>query len=332
MKALILAPFDQSILARLRQSVEVIYECWMDTHRLLPADEFIDRIQGQDIEIIVIEADFIFREVFEKGNKLKLIAACRGNVTHVDMEAATEHGVLVVNTPARNATAVAELTVGLMLALIRKVPAAHQMVSTGKWVDPTACYSSFRGTELTGKTIGIIGFGAIGQQVAKMLSAFKTSILVYDPYIDPDVINKLGAMPQELDDLIKQSDIITLHCPVLPDTMGLMNAQRIASMKPPAYLVNTAGAAIVDQDAVVKSLKEGHIAGAAFDVYVTWPVQSDNPLLKLDNVILTPHMGGATDETILRYSLMIAEDIERFLRGERPKNLLNPQAWDKFAK
>jgi D-3-phosphoglycerate dehydrogenase len=254
MKALILAPFDQSILARLRQSVEVIYECWMDTHRLLPADEFIDRIQGQDIEIIVIEADFVFREVFEKGEKLKLIAACRGNVTHVDMEAATEHGVLVVNTPARNATAVSELAVGLMLALLRKVPAAHQMVSTGKWVDPTACYSSFRGTEITGKTIGIVGFGAIGQQVAKMLSAFETSILVYDPYIDPDVINKLGAMPQELDDLIKHSDIITLHCPVLPDTLGLMNAQRIASMKPTAYLINTAGAAIVDQDAIVKSL------------------------------------------------------------------------------
>lgn len=332
MKALILAPFDQSILARLRQSVEVIYECWMDTHRLLPADEFIDRIQEQDIEIVVIEADFIFREVFEGGLKLKLIAACRGNVTHVDMEAATEHGVLVVNTPARNATAVAELTVGLILALIRKVPAAHQMVTTGKWVDPTVCYSSFRGTELTGKTIGIVGFGAIGQQVAKMLSAFETSILVYDPNIDPDVIKKLGAMPQELDDLIKQSDIITLHCPVLPDTMGLMNVQRIASMKPAAYLVNTAGAAIVDQDAIVKSLKEGRIAGAAFDVYDTWPVQPDNPLLKLDNVILTPHMGGATDETILRYSLMIAEDIERFIRGERPKNLLNPQAWDKFAK
>jgi D-3-phosphoglycerate dehydrogenase len=332
MKALILAPFDQSVLARLRQSVEVIYECWMDTHRLLPAGEFIDRIQEQDIEIVVVEADFIFREVFEKGEKLKLIAACRGNVTQVDIDAATEHGVLVVNTPARNATAVAELTVGLMLALIRKVPAAHQMVSTGKWIDPTACYSSFRGTELTGKTIGIVGFGAIGQQVAKMLSAFETSILVYDPYINPDVINKLGSLPQELDDLIKQSDIITLHCPVLTDTVGLMNAQRIALMKPTSYLVNTAGAAIVDQDAVVKSLKEGHIAGAAFDVYETWPVQPDNPLLKLDNVILTPHMGGATDETILRYSRMIAEDIERFIRGERPKNLLNPQAWDKFAK
>ncbi|MDR9459607.1 MAG: NAD(P)-dependent oxidoreductase [Dehalococcoidia bacterium] len=332
MKALILAPFDQSVLARLRQSVEVIYECWMDTHRLLPADEFIDRIQGQDIEIVVIEADFIFREVFEKGGKLKLIAACRGNVTQVDMEAATEHGVLVVNTPARNATAVAELTVGLMLALIRKVPAAHQMVITGKWVDPTACYSSFRGSELTGKTIGIIGFGAIGQQVAKMLSAFETSILVHDPYINPDVINKLGALPQELDDLIKRSDIITLHCPVLTDTVGLMNAQRIALMKPTSYLVNTAGAAIVDQDAIVKSLKEVRIVGAAFDVYETWPVQPDNPLLKLDNVILTPHMGGATDETILRYSRMIAEDIERFIRGERPKNLLNPQAWDNFAK
>ncbi|MCK4361986.1 MAG: 2-hydroxyacid dehydrogenase [Dehalococcoidia bacterium] len=332
MKALILAPFCPSVLKRLRQSLEIIYESWMDTRRLVPAEELIDRIQAQDIEIVVIEADFIFREVFERGRKLKLVAACRGNVTHVDIEAATEHGVLVVNTPARNATAVAELTVGLMLALVRNIPAAHQMVSSGGWVDPTVCYSSFRGTELAGKTIGIVGFGAIGQQVARRLSAFDTSILVYDPYVDSEEITRMDARPIGLDELLEQSDFVTLHCPALPETMGLINAQRIASMKPTAYLVNTAGAPIVDREAIVQALKERHIAGAAFDVYETWPVQPDNPLLKLDNVILTPHIGGSTDETVERHSHMIADDIERFLKGERPENLLNPQAWGKVVR
>ena len=331
MKALILAPFSPSVIERLSRSLEVIYESWMDTRRLVPADELIDRIQGQDIEIVIIEADFIFREIFERGKKLKLVGACRGNVTHVDIEAATEHGVLVVNTPARNATAVAELTVGLMLALTRNIPKAHQMVSLGEWVDPTVCYSTFRGTELAGKTIGIVGFGAIGKKVAKRLSAFETSIIVYDPYVGPQEIKKVGARLRDIDDLVMQSDIITLHCPSLPDTIGLISAETIALMKPTAYLVNTAGAAIVDRDAIVRALREGHIAGAAFDVYETWPVQPDNPLLKLDNVILTPHIGGSTDETVERHSTMIADDVERFLGGERPLNLLNPQVWNRFV-
>ena len=332
MKALILAPFCPSVLEKLRQRLEVIYESWMDTRRLVPSEELINRIQEQGIEIVVVEADFVFREVFKRANKLKLVGACRGNVTHVDIEAATEHGVLVVNTPARNAIAVAELTVGLMLALVRNIPAAHQMVRSGGWVDPTASYFLLRGTELAGKTIGIIGFGAIGQQTAKRLKAFEASILVYDPYADPEEIKGMGARPLELDKLVEQSDFITLHCPTLPETIGLISAQRIALMKPTAYLVNTASAAIVDREAIAQALREGHIAGAAFDVYETWPVQPDDPLLKLENVILTPHIGGATDETVVRHSQMMADDIERFSKGQRPKNVLNPQVWDKVVK
>ena len=331
MKALILAPFSPAAIERLSKNLEVIYESWMDTRRLVPAEELIDRIQGQDIEIVVIEADFIFREVFERGRKLKLVGACRGNVTHIDIEAATERGVLVVNTPARNATAVAELTVGLMLSLARDIPKAHQMVSSGGWVDPTVCYSSFRGTELAGKTIGIVGFGSIGQQVFRRLSAFDASILVYDPYVNNEEIKRVGAIPMGLDELVAQSDFVTLHCPTVPETMGIINSQRIASMKPTAYLVNTAGSTMIDQEAISQALRKGHIAGAAFDVYETWPVKPDNPLLKLDNVILTPHMGGSTDETIERHSRMIADDIESFLRGERPRNLLNPQVWNRVV-
>ena len=332
MKALILAPFCPSVLEKLRQRLEVIYESWMDTRRLVPPEELINRIQEQGIEIVVVEADFVFREVFERANKLKLVGACRGNVTHVDIEAATKHGVLVVNTPARNAIAVAELTVGLMLALVRNIPAAHQMVRSGGWIDPTASYFLLRGTELAGKTIGIVGFGAIGQQAVKRLKAFEASILVYDPYADPEEIKGIGAKPLELDKLVEQSDFVTLHCPALPETIGLISAPRIALMKPTAYLVNTASAAIVDREAIAQALREGHIAGAAFDVYETWPVQPDDPLLKLDNVILTPHIGGATDETVVRHSQMMADDIERFVTGQRPKNVLNPQVWDEIVK
>ena len=329
MKALILAPFYATVLEGLRRSLEVVHESWLETRKLLSSEEFIERIQEQDIGIVVIEADFLPREVFQKARKLKLVGACRGDVTHVDIAAATEHGVLVINTPARNATAVAELTVGLTLALVRNVPAAHQMVSSGGWVDPMAPYLSLRGTELAGKTIGIVGFGAVGQRVARRLSAFDTSVLAYDPHVAPDRIKELGAQPSELDALMQQSDLVTLHCSSVPETTGLINAQRIALMKPTAYLVNTASAYVVDNQALAQALKERRIAGAAFDVYQTWPVQPEDPLLKLDNVILTPHIGGATEETVARHSQMIADDIERFLAGQRPKNMLNPQVWEK---
>ena len=329
MKALILAPFWSAALERLGKKLDVTYESWMDTSKLLSAEEFIERIQGEGIEIIVVEADFITREVFEKATKLKFVGVCRADVVYVDVKAATERGVLVVNTPARNATAVAELTLGLMLALMRNIPRAHQMVSSGKWVDPAVAYFSMRGAELGGKTVGIVGFGAIGRQVAKRVSAFDTTILVYDPFVEPDKIKEAGAKPVELNKLMKESDIITLHCSTAPEAMGLISAQRIAMMKPTAYLINAASAFVIDNEAIIKALQDRRIAGAAFDVFETWPVRPDSPLLKMDNVVLTPHIGGATDETIVRHSQMMADDIDRFLKGRRPKNLLNPQAWRK---
>lgn len=328
MKVLVLAPFSDVVLDRMRQSLDVQYENWMDTKKLLSSDEFADRIQGQDTEIIVIEADFMFREVFEKAPKLKFLGVCRADVTHVDLEAATEHGVLVVNTPARNDVAVAELTVGLMLGLARHVPAAHNMVTSRSWVDPTAAYFTWRGTELTGKTVGIVGFGAIGRKVAKMISGFETTILVYDPYVAPEPLEQLGARAVELDELMARSDIVTLHCSVTQDSMGLISEQRIALMKPTAYLVNAASTFVIDMNAIVDALQNKRIAGAAFDVFESWPVKADSPLLDLDNVVLTPHIGGATFETVVRYSQMMADDIDRFMRGERPKNLVNTQVRD----
>jgi D-3-phosphoglycerate dehydrogenase len=326
-RVLILAPFAQSVLDRLKQELDVVYENWMDAKRLLSSQELVQRIQEQDIPILVVEADFIQREVFEKAPNLKFLGVCRADVVHVDVAAATERGVAVVNTPARNAVAVAELTLGLMLSLLRKIPAAHNMVSFGKWVDPTDAYFHMRGSELWRKTVGIVGFGAIGQQVAKRLRAFESTVLAYDPYVGSEKMEELGCTKVDLDELMKQSDIVTVHCTTTPETVGLIGAQRLSLMKATAYFVNAASAYVVDEEALVKVLKERRIAGAAFDVYKTWPVKPDDPILKLDNVVLTPHIGGATDESVLRHSQMMADDIERFLKGDRPRNLVNPQVW-----
>ena len=327
MKVLILAPFDPAVLRQLNSALEVTYESWMETRRLLSPQEFVDRIQGQGMEIVIVEADFLPREVFEKAPNLKFLGVCRADMGHIDVAAATEHGVTVVNTPARNAIAVAELTIGLMLSLARHIPAAHNMVQCGGWNDPTAAYFNMRGTELWRKTIGIIGFGAIGQQVARRLDAFDTSILVYDPYVSPERIKALGATPSGLDDLMQQSDFITVHCATTAETSCLLDARRIALMKPTAYLINAASAYIVDEEAIVAALREKRIVGAACDVYSTWPVKPDNPLLQLDNVVLTPHIGGATEESVARHSQMLADDVQRFLGGKRPKNLVNAEVW-----
>ena len=218
MKVLILAPFAQSVLDRMKLELDVIYESWMDTKRLLSSQEFVQRIQEQDIPILVVEADFVQREVFEKAPRLKFLGVCRADVVHVDVAAATGCGVLVVNTPARNAVAVAELTLGLMLSLLRKIPTAHNMVSSGRWVDPTDAYFHMRGGELWRKTVGIIGFGAIGQQVARRLRAFETSILAFDPYVGTETVEGLGGTRVDLEELMRQSDIITVHCTTTAET------------------------------------------------------------------------------------------------------------------
>ena len=327
MKTLILAPFDPKSLERMRCRVEVSYESWMDTRRLLSPEELIERIQTQDLQILVIEADFVFDEVFEGTDNLRLIGICRGSVNHVDVDAATEHGVLVVNVPARNAVSVAELTVGLMLSLARHIPAAHSMVQSERWLDPVGPYISLRGVELAGKVAGIVGLGAIGSEVAKRLRAFDMAVLVYDPYVNPERIAKVGAKQVDLDGLMKESDFVTIHCAVSPETVGIIGANEIGVMKPKAYLINTAGWDIVDEKALLGTLQQRRIAGAAFDVYETHPVSPRSPFLKLDNVILTPHIGGATDGTVERYSKSMTEEIERFIEGNRPKNLVNPKAW-----
>lgn len=327
MKALILAPFEAASLQRLRQRVDVAYESWMETRRLYDPAELAERIRREDVGFVVTEADFLFGEVFEGESPLRFIGVCRGALNHVDLDAATQRGVLVAHTPGRNAVAVAELTVGLVFCLARRLPAADAWVKARRWQDPVEPYFAFRGEEVTGKTAGLLGLGATGAEVSRRLRVLGMRVLAHDPFVSPGKAARAGARLVGLDTLLAESDFLSVHAALTSQTERLLSGERLARMKPTAYLVNTAASGIVDEAALVQALRERRIAGAALDVHAASPLPPTSPFLDMDNVVLTPHIGGATPETVARHSRMIVEDIERFLDGQRPVRLANPEAW-----
>ena len=324
MHALILAPFDERQLARLRAEMDVTYESWLDTRALTDPDELAARIRSEGISILVVEADFVFEETFQDCPGLKFVGICRAATNQVDLPAASDHGVLVANTPGRNARAVAEHAFALMLSMARQIPKAHEYVRSGSWRHPVAGYTDFRGTELGSRTVGIVGMGAIGRTLAGLCIGFGMKVLAYDPYLDyvPD-----GVRMADLHTLASESDFVSVHVPITPDTTGLLGSEFFALMKRSAYLVNCSDYQIADEAALLDAIGNRLISGAAFDVFETQPIAPDSPLLKLDNVILTPHVGGATDETVERHSATMADDILRFVKGRRPVNLVVPEVW-----
>ena len=321
MRALILAPFSSEGLERLRARMEVFYEPWVETRRLWDPRELAARIREQRLAVVISEADFLVDDVFEAETPLRFIGICRNALNHVDVEAATARAILVVNTPGRNAPAVAEHTMGLMLALARRVPESHAYVKGGHWQDPVAPYITLRGTELNGKTLGIVGLGQIGRQVAKLARAFGMRVIATDPYAKP----VRGVAIVSLEELLRESDVVSLHAP--PSDKGpMLDATCLALMKPTAMLINTAALGLVDTQAFVEALRSKRLAGAALDVFDVAPLPSSSPFLQLDNVVLTPHLAGATDGTIRRYSETMAADILNFVARKRPLHLVNPEA------
>ena len=329
MRALILAPFAAERLRSLGDSLEIHYESWLDTRRICDPEELGVRIRDEDIAVLVIEADFVFEETFEAAPNLRFVGICRGSTSHVDIDAATRHGVLVVNAPGRNAQAVAEHVLGLMLALARRTVAAHSYVKANRWQNPLEPYAEMRGVELAGRTMGIIGLGAIGNRLSKLALALDMRVLAHDPYLDT-VQQNIRLV--ELDELMTASDFVSIHVPADASTAGLVGARLISLMKPTACLISASDASVIDQQAVVEVLRGGGIAGAAFDVFEANPISPQDPLLSMENVVLTPHLGGATHETIERHSRMMAEDICRFRRGLRPERLVNPEAWERHGR
>jgi D-3-phosphoglycerate dehydrogenase len=324
MKALVRAPFDERWLARLRERVNVTYEPWTESRTIYNPAELAQRLRDEKIAIVVVEADFLQEAHFSVPG-LKIAGVCRNALNLVDVGAATRLGVPIIHTPSRNTTAVVELTIGFMIAIARRVTNAHEYVRAGSWADPIDPYIRFRGRELAGSTVGIVGLGHIGSEVAEKVRALGAKVISHDPYIPAKHAKEAGARMMSLPKLLAQADFVTLHTS-LASKDAVIDGPALDLMKPEAYLISTGAGTAVDIDALVERLKARRIAGAALDVFPGHMLAATSPLVELDNVILTPHIGGATDESIERHSRMIVEDIERFLDGKRLRRVANPDA------
>ncbi|MEM1522562.1 MAG: 2-hydroxyacid dehydrogenase [Thermofilaceae archaeon] len=337
MHALVTARFDEKAIEKLREYIDVTYQSWCETKRVISQEELIELANSLKANILIVELEHVDREVIERVDGLKLVGVCRNDPgRNVDLEAATERGVPVIYTPGRNANAVAELTVAVILMLLRKLSSICFKLKSGavridSFEDFAKYYSDWMGSELYGKTVGIVGLGRIGYRVAEILRAFGARILVYDPYVHDERVKSVGGERVDLETLLRSSDIVTLHVPPTEETVNMIGRREIELMKPTAILVNLANPVVVDEDALYDALRRRRIAGAALDVFYEEPVDSSNRFLQLENVVVTPHIGGNTVETIRRHSWMIVEDVLRYLRGERPLHLANPKVWDRVA-
>ena len=317
-----MAPFADAGLEAIKRFGEVVHEDWRDTGVMWDPEKLGARLANEKFDAVVIERDFLFEETFAAAENLKVAAICRAALNQIDVDAATAHGVAVLNTPGRNANAVAELTIGLMLAVARRISESERYIRSGLWQSPSDPYTALRGAELSSRTLGVVGFGATGRRVAEICRGIGMDVIVYDPYVDSDAAEALGASARSLDDLIRTADVITLHAPPADDGEPLLGADQIAAMKAGSIVINTASAELVDSNALAEALADGRLAGAGYDIFETAPIEPNHPFLKLDNVVITPHIGGATDETIERHSRMISQDLARFARGEQPINLV----------
>jgi len=325
-KALILAPFDDGYLARLREiGVRVTYEPWTASGRIQNPAELAKRLAGEAYEIVVVEADFLTAEAFA-APKLRIAGCCRNSLSLIDVNAATERGIPIINTPTRNTIAVAEHAIALMLSIARQSYAAHAYVLAGEWTNPMDAYTRFQGRELNGSTLGVIGLGNIGGEVATRAKALGARVVAFDPYVAKERARKLGVRLVKLAALLAGADLVTLHTS-LSGKEQVLDAAALDLMKPGAYVVNTGAHQALDYDALAERLRDGRLAGAALDVFPGFVLAPDSPLRGLPNVIVTPHIGGATKETVVRQSRTVFEDLQRFLRGARPRNIANPEAF-----
>ncbi|RXZ50928.1 phosphoglycerate dehydrogenase [Agromyces fucosus] len=267
--------------------------------------------------ILVRSATKVDAEAIAAAPKLKVIARAGVGLDNVDIKAATAAGVMVVNAPTSNIISAAELTVGHILSLARHIPAAHSALAQGEWKR-----SAYTGVELYEKTIGIIGLGRIGALIAARLQAFGTNVIAYDPYITAARAQQLGVQTVTLDELLEQSDFITIHMPKTPETTGMIGTEQFARMKPTAFIVNVARGGLIDEDALHDALVARTIAGAAVDVFVSEPPR-DSPLLGLPNIVVTPHLGASTDEAQEKAGVSVAKSVRLALAGELVPDAVN---------
>jgi len=267
--------------------------------------------------LLVRSATQVDAEVLAAAPKLKVVARAGVGLDNVEVPAATDRGVLVVNAPTSNIVSAAEHAVGLLLSVLRRIPAANQSLQGGEWKR-----SSFTGVELNGKTVGVIGLGKIGQLFAQRVAAFGVELIAYDPYVSPARAAQLGIELVELDELLGRADVISIHLPKTPETQGLIDADALAKTKKGVVLINAARGGLVDEEALAKAITDGHVGGAGVDVFVTEPTTS-SPLFGLPNVVVTPHLGASTREAQDRAGTDVAKSVLLALRGDFVPDAVN---------
>ena len=295
----------------LEENGQEILRQWVtvDNHPTITADELLQVVAEYDA-LIVRGRTKVTPAVFDAAPKLKVVGRAGVGVDNIDLNAAKAHQVTVVNSPTATTLAVAELTMALMLAVMRELPRADAGMKAGKWLK-----KELEGGELWKKTLGVIGFGRIGEAVAKRAKAFDMTVIGYDPLIPAEEIEKRGGKPVSLDELLAQADVITLHIPLTAGTRGMLNAEAFARMKDGVRIVCAARGGVIDEDALLVALESGKVAGAGLDVFVNEPT-GDSALVKHPRVVCTPHIGAQTGEAQVRAAEDIANEVLAALKGE----------------
>jgi D-3-phosphoglycerate dehydrogenase / 2-oxoglutarate reductase len=315
---LVTAPLRGPGFAKLQQLADVIYDPWIDQTplRIYTPEQLADRITAEAADVIVVEGDSVRGPVLDLG--LRAIASTRGDPNNVDVPGATAAGIPVLNTPARNADAVAEMAVALLLAATRHLVTADADVRSGNMFrDGSIPYQRFRAAEIAGLTAGLVGLGAVGRALQWRLSGLGLRVIAYDPYNDE--------ARHSLDELLAEADVISLHAPVTDGTVGMIGAKQFAAMRDGVVFLNTARAHLHDTDALVDALRAGKVGAAGLDHFVGEMLATDHPLTGMPNVVLTPHIGGATWNTEARQAQMVADDMEALLSGNTPAHIVNPE-------
>ncbi|MCS7301628.1 MAG: phosphoglycerate dehydrogenase [Fimbriimonadales bacterium] len=311
MRVLVSDPISEEGLAVLQQAATVDYR------PNLPRETLLETI-GEYDALMVRSQTRVDAEVIARGARLKVIGRAGVGVDNIDVDAATQRGIVVVNSPEGNTIAAAELTFAHLLALARHIPQADRSLRAGEWQR-----TRFVGIELSRKTLGIIGMGKIGREVARRARAFGMRVLAYDPFVADAQIRQLGAEPATLETVLRESDFLTLHAPLTPDTRGLLNRATLALTKPGVRIVNCARGELIDADALAEFIESGHVAGAALDVFPTEPPPPDLKLLHQPQNVLTPHLGASTVEAQVKVAVDVAEQIVAVLQGGAPRSPVN---------
>lgn len=322
--AFITAEIDpQTILELEELGYEVKLGGWGQTRSPLSEEDFIGEMHG--ISLLMVEVEQVTARIMDASDRLEVIHVCRAAPSIVDVPAATERGIAVLSTPARNAESVAEFTIGSILALARNISKADRHLRQVGWhVGEDIPYFHFRGPEIAGNTLGLIGCGAVGRTLLERLRGFDMQVLIHDPYLDAAEVGELGKLTS-LDEVLTNADFVVILCALTPETRSMIGETQLSRMKPTAYLINPARAAVVDERALLDALKKNRIAGAALDVFWEEPLAKDSLWRSMENVLLTPHLGGASDNVKRHQGKMLVEDLRSLARGDVPARLANPE-------